>query len=102
MYKMPNRFEYSQSAFALLEQINRQFAINEPRTFEDVFFSYCFDEYVERIDKRTAIKQAFAPYVELDLTQPYWGLNDFHDVIVHIAMEDHGNVIFWVDVECKH
>lgn len=46
---MPNRFEYSQSAFALLEQINRQFAMNEPRTFEDLFFAYCFDEYVERI-----------------------------------------------------
>lgn len=99
MYKMPNRFEYSQSAFALLEQINRQFVLNEPRTFEDVFFSYCFDEYVEKIDRRVAIKQAFSPYWELNLDQPYWGLNEFYDIIDSI-MEDNGNVIFWVNVEC--
>lgn len=97
---MPNRFEYSQSAFDLLEQINRQFAMNEPRTFEDLFFAYCFDEYVERIDKRTAVKQAFAPYVELDMDQACWELNEFYDIIDGI-MEDYGNVIFRVNVECK-
>lgn len=97
---MPNRFEYSQAAFGLLEQINRQFAMNEPRTFEALFFAYCLDEYVDRIDKRAAIKQAFSPYVDLDLSQQYWGLNEFYDIIDSI-MEDNGNVIFRVNVECK-
>lgn len=74
--------------------------MNEPRTFEDLFFTYCFDDYVDKIDKRAAIKQAFSPYVEPDLSRTYWSLFEFYEVIDGI-IGDVGNVIFRANVECK-
>lgn len=91
------RFEYSVSAKVLLSQILFQYAINEPRDFEDLFFTYCFDEFVDEIDKRSAVRQAFSEYVDLDV-DAFWGLNMFERILIGIIAE-RGNVIFRVSVE---
>lgn len=97
MRKTKMLFEYSVAAAVLLEQILFQFATNEPRAFEDLFFTYCFDDLVEEINKRDAVRQAFSEFVDLDV-DTFWSLNMFASVLNGIIAE-YGNVIFRVSVE---